>query len=253
MVSSTRLIRVLRHLIAFFVLILAGFSPAQNEAPTIRIALFNIKELSTKKLLDVDDNGKGLDKQLQAAAQIIQQIKPDILIINELDHDYRSLDQGLNQNALRFQNAYLSRGDAGVAFPHIFVAPCNTGIPTGLDLNKDGVVSGEHNVGGRDYGTDCYGFGTYPGQYAMGLYSKYPIDTTKIRTFQKFLWKELPEHHMPPGFYDDEATNIFRLSSKSHWDVPILIDGKRIHLFLSHPTPPAFDGEEDRNGRRNFD
>jgi hypothetical protein len=43
------------------------------------------------------------------------------------------------------------------------------------------------------------------------------------------------------------------LSSKSHWDVPIDIEGKKIHLFLSHPTPPAFDGEEDRNGRRNFD
>ncbi len=246
-------IQRIRYLLAVSFLILVGSVQAQQESSTVRIALFNIWELSTKKIMQVDESGKGLDKQLQAAAQIIQQIKPDILIINELDHDYRSLDQGLNQNALRFQNAYLSREDAGVAFPHIFVAPCNTGIPTGLDLNKDGVVSGEHNVGGRDYGTDCYGFGTYPGQYAMGLYSIYPIDTAKVRTFQKFLWKDLPEHHMPPGFYDNEATNIFRLSSKSHWDIPILIDGKRIHLFLSHPTPPAFDGEEDRNGRRNFD
>jgi Endonuclease/Exonuclease/phosphatase family len=26
-----------------------------------------------------------------------------------------------------------------------------------------------------------------------------------------------------------------------------------LHLLASHPTPPAFDGTEDRNGRRNFD
>ena len=26
-----------------------------------------------------------------------------------------------------------------------------------------------------------------------------------------------------------------------------------LHLFVSHPTPPVFDGDEDRNGRRNFD
>jgi hypothetical protein len=26
-----------------------------------------------------------------------------------------------------------------------------------------------------------------------------------------------------------------------------------LHLLVSHPTPPAFDGAEDRNGRRNYD
>lgn len=253
MVSSTRLNLGLRHLLAILILILSGSLQAQNEKQPVRIALFNIKELSTEKLLDVDENGKGLDKQLQAAAQIIQKIKPDILIINELDHDYKSVSQGLGLNCFRFQEAYLKRGDEGITYPHVFAAPCNTGIPTGLDLNNDGVVSDEQNVGSRNYGTDCFGFGTYPGQYAMGLYSKYPIDTNQVRTFQKILWKDLSGNHMPPDYYDDKAVQIFRLSSKSHWDVPIIINGKKIHLFLSHPTPPSFDGDEDRNGRRNFD
>jgi hypothetical protein len=26
-----------------------------------------------------------------------------------------------------------------------------------------------------------------------------------------------------------------------------------VHFLVSHPTPPVFDGPEDRNGRRNFD
>ncbi|MEQ8836825.1 MAG: endonuclease/exonuclease/phosphatase family protein, partial [Lacipirellulaceae bacterium] len=43
----------------------------------------------------------------------------------------------------------------------------------------------------------------------------------------------------------------FRLSSKNHLDVPLLINGKRVHLLASHPTPPGFDGPEDRNGLRN--
>jgi hypothetical protein len=50
---------------------------------------------------------------------------------------------------------------------------------------------------------------------------------------------------------------VFRLSSKSHWDVPIQIAGKgrakTVHFLVSHPTPPVFDGPEDRNGRRNHD
>jgi len=45
---------------------------------------------------------------------------------------------------------------------------------------------------------------------------------------------------------------VLRLSSKSHWDVPIDIPlgaglTKRVHMLLHHPTPPAFDGPEGRN------
>jgi hypothetical protein len=35
--------------------------------------------------------------------------------------------------------------------------------------------------------------------------------------------------------------------------VPIRVQGRVIHLLASHPTPPVFDGPEDRNGTRNFD
>ena len=47
--------------------------------------------------------------------------------------------------------------------------------------------------------------------------------------------------------------NVFRLSSKSHWDIPVRIGGKTVHFLTSHPTPPVFDGPEDRNGTRNHD
>lgn len=57
----------------------------------------------------------------------------------------------------------------------------------------------------------------------------------------------------PADWYSPEELDIFRLSSKSHWDVPIQIGGKVVHFLVSHPTPPVFDGPEDRNGTRNFD
>jgi 3-phytase len=192
MYSSCDQFRGPRCLIAFIFILQIGLLYSQNESSSVRIALFNIRELSTEKLMMVDDDGHGQEEQLLAAAKIIQKINPDILIINEIDHDYQSIEKGLILNLLRFQEAYLGRGETGVAFPYKFVAPCNTGIPTGLDLNKDGVVSGESHVGGRDYGTDCFGYGTYPGQYAIGLYSKYSIDTSEVKSFQKFLWKDLP-------------------------------------------------------------
>ncbi|MFM7869843.1 MAG: endonuclease/exonuclease/phosphatase family protein, partial [Planctomycetaceae bacterium] len=53
--------------------------------------------------------------------------------------------------------------------------------------------------------------------------------------------------------YSEEDLSLFRLSSKSHWDVPVEVTGGVLHVLASHPTPPAFDGAEDRNGRRNHD
>jgi hypothetical protein len=87
----------------------------------------------------------------------------------------------------------------------------------------------------------------------MAVLSRLPLLADEARTFQEFLWRDLPGHHIPPGIYTAEALELVRLSSKSHWDLPVRVGNQRLHLLISHPTPPGFDGEEDRNGRRNFD
>jgi len=69
----------------------------------------------------------------------------------------------------------------------------------------------------------------------------------------------MPGALLPPQWYGAEALAVLPLSSKSHWDVTVRLPvpaGARprtLHLLVSHPTPPAFDGPEDRNGRRNHD
>jgi Endonuclease/Exonuclease/phosphatase family len=95
----------------------------------------------------------------------------------------------------------------------------------------------------------------------MAVYSKYPIKTQQIRTFQNFLWKDLPGARLPDDpataatndWYSPEELAALPLSSKSHWDLPIRIGRRTVHFLVSHPTPPVFDGAEDRNGRRNAD
>jgi endonuclease/exonuclease/phosphatase family metal-dependent hydrolase len=54
-------------------------------------------------------------------------------------------------------------------------------------------------------------------------------------------------------YWSDEIWGKLRLSSKTHLDIPIDVDGKQLHILASHPTPPVFDKEEDRNGCRNHD
>lgn len=246
----------LRSGIAIAGLLLAGCAAETTDssvpsAPTsLRIATYNIRELSTGALEDVGPDGAGRAENLTAAAEIVARIQPDVLIVQEIDHDYREPDD-LALNARRLNDAYLAL--AGDRFPHVWAAPCNTGMVSGHDLNNDGKIATASDEGGREFGEDCLGFGRYPGQYSMALFSRFPIATTEARTFQRFLWKDLPGHHLPLDFYSPDEIEELRLSSKSHWDVPVAVDGQRLHLWISHPTPPVFDGEEDRNGRRNHD
>lgn len=181
----------------------------------------------------------GDDQQIRNAAETLQRARPDVVLINEFDQ--------APGNAELFHDNYLAvpqNGAEPLDYPYTYVAPVNTGVPSGHDLNGDGVV------GGPD---DAWGFGLFPGQYGMVVYSRYPIDVDAVRTFQLFRWADMPGNVIPEGFYDDDAREALRLSSKSHWDVPVTIGGHTVHVLAAHPTPPTFDGPEDRNGRRNHD
>ncbi len=224
-----------------------------GEPVTVRVATFNIQELDAAKVGDVDGDGVGQDPQARAAATIIQRIRPDILVLNEVDHHYGEDGEGLDLVVRRYRERYLATGADPIDYPYLFVSPNNTGMLSGLDLDSNGVSATDAHRGTRVHGDDSWGYGEYPGQYSMAVLSRHPIDPQAARTFQTFLWKDLPGNHIPPGYFSDEVAERFRLSSKSHWDVPVAVEGRTLHVLVSHPTPPVFDGDEDRNGRRNYD
>ncbi|MEM1201688.1 MAG: endonuclease/exonuclease/phosphatase family protein [Acidobacteriota bacterium] len=214
---------------------------------TVRVAVFNVWELSLTKLDEVDSEGRGAHPQLLAAAEILQRVRPDIVLINEIDYDPE------RDAVRRFQDRYLAVPQGGqdpIRYPHVVYEPVNTGVPSGLDLSGDGDA---------DDPEDAWGFGRYPGQYGMAVLSRFETDSEALRTFQMLRWSSLPGHLMPdgregrPAWYGPEAADRLRLSSKSHWDVSVRIGGRILHILAAHPTPPVFDGDEDRNGRRNFD
>jgi endonuclease/exonuclease/phosphatase family metal-dependent hydrolase len=220
------------------------------DFPSVRVATFNCSlNRATEGELIRSLSTPG-DAQARAVAEIIRRVNPDILLLQEFDYDAQG-------EALRlFQTHYLVSEVQGLRpawFPYSYVAPSNTGVPSGFDLDHDGSIGG---------GGDALGFGEFPGQYGMAVLSKFRIDTAAVRTFRKFLWRDMPGALLPddpappaPGdWYTPEMLAVLPLSSKSHWDVPVILDAKyTLHLLASHPTPPAFDGPEDRNGRRNHD
>ncbi len=217
----------------------------------VRVASFNASLNRNSEGELIDNLSTPDDSQAQSVAEIIQRTNADIILINEFDFDADG------EAARLFQENYLGvsqNGQEPVDYPHVFVAPSNTGIDSGLDLDNDGTLGGAG---------DAQGFGFFEGQFGFVVLSKHPIDEGNIRTFQEFLWKDMPGNLLTEDptpspdnlaeFYSPEEIEVLRLSSKNHVDLPVVVDGEIVHILAAHPTPPVFDGTEDRNGKRNHD
>ncbi|MEM1320002.1 MAG: endonuclease/exonuclease/phosphatase family protein [Bacteroidota bacterium] len=213
----------------------------------IRFASYNVALFRKQAGQLGSDLQTGRDSQIQNVAAVIQQVRPDVLALMEFDYD----ESG--QLLRDLQKNYLGVGQHGqepITYPYALPVASNTGMLSTADFDNDGKI---------ELPQDAYGFGRYEGQYAFAMLSRYPLDSTQIRSFQKLRWTDMPNARKPinldaSSYYSDEAWNIFRLSSKNHIDIPIRTENKQlIHALLAHPTPPVFDGHEDRNGLRNYD
>ncbi|MGB0892847.1 MAG: endonuclease/exonuclease/phosphatase family protein [Parashewanella sp.] len=219
-----------------------------NKSP-IRFATFNVAFDRASSHVLAEQMAAGNNRQIKNVAEIIQRTQADVLLLNEFDHD------GIGRNTqvvTDFQQNFLTKSQNGapiIHYPYFYIAPTNTGLAE-HDLNGDGKIS---------LPADGYGFGSYHGQYGFIVLSKYPLDLSRLRSFQTFLWKDMPNAALPKkadgsSWYTEQALKHFRLSSKNHIDLPVQVSkNKTIHLLAMHPTPPVFDGLEDRNGRRNHD
>lgn len=169
-------------------------------------------------------------KFLINVACIIQMTRPDVMLLQEYNYENDANgNQDMNatlQSVSDFQKNYLLANltrwgcDAEPlqeVYAHVFVADVNTGVPYGCKGTRE---------------NPCQGFGWFPGQYGTVFLSKYAIKRDAVRTFQKFLWKDMPNAFTPripnaslgfPPYYSDDWFATMRLSSKTHWDIPIVV------------------------------
>ena len=232
---------------AFIGAVLIVVPAAAKHPSTIRIATYNASLYGKKSGQILNRLRDGKDQQAEKVASVVQTIRPDVLLINEIDHD----TGGATASALNdLYFAKPQRTLSSIDYPFVYSVASNTGVDSQLDLDQNGKIREP---------IDAWGFGVYPGQYSMAIYSRFPINESSIRTFQTFLWKDLPGAKRPVDpktkqtYHTDDLWNQLRLSSKNHVDVPIQIGETVIHVLACHPTPPVFDGPEDRNGCRNHD
>lgn len=214
------------------------------ETPTVKFATYNIAMGLERQGQLTQRLKTGTDEGLKKVAAIIQKVRPEVLLLNEFDGDPDSHPGSL------FLKNYLAVSQAGgepIRYAHRFTGRVNTGVDSGLDLDNNGAL---HDP------ADAWGFGKFPYQYGMLVLSQFPLSSS--RTFRNFKWVDMPDALNPLNedgtpWYPKEIRKQLRLSSKSHWDLEFATPLGPIHFLVSHPTPPVFDGPEDRNGTRNHD
>ena len=179
-------------------------------------------------------------------AEIIQRVRPDVLLINEFDFD---------PAAARPVPGQLPRRSPTTAPP-----------PIGYPLPVRRAVEHRAYRPASTSTTTAYAAGCglrrrrlrfrlLPRPVRHGRATRGSRSTATVRTFQKFLWKDMPGALLP----DDPATGTRRLVlARGAQGPPPLVEDPLGHPVQvggtdrprpdSHPTPPTFDGPEDRDG-----
>src|SRR5918996_1331917 len=106
-------------------------SAAAGESD-VRFATFNAslnRNFAGQLRTDLSTPGNA---QAATVAEIIQRVRPDVLLINEFDFDPVALEL--------FRDNYLEvphNGALAIFYDHAYIAPSNTGIPSGFDGPED--------------------------------------------------------------------------------------------------------------------
>ncbi len=216
---------------------------------SLRVALFNVAMSHATAGKILEQTASPATERFKKIAATIQHVRPDILLLCEFDHHGDGGDDGALDNFCRHYLAVAQQSHSGektapIDYPYRYLPPSNSGLLSEIDFNGDNQCT---------LPEDGYGFGDHHGHYGFVILSRYPIDESQLRSWQCFLWRDMPNNQMPRGYYSAEAQKVFRLSSKSHIALPVIVGDRTLQLLCCHPTPPVFDGEEKRNLRRNHD
>lgn len=203
----------------------AEATTVEKSEGDLRVAALNadLTGLSPDDLLaDLDD---GLP-EARTVAETAQLNAPDVLVLTGVSYDEQGeIAQTLNEDYL----AVGQNGQDPLDYPYVFTAETNSGVDSGADLDGDGVIGGP---------ADALGYGEYPGHYGTVIFSAHPIQEDQVRTFQEFLWDDMPENSMDEDDFSDLEKSVLRLPSATMWDVPVEVDGEQIHLVANSVALP---------------
>lgn len=196
-----------------------------------RVAVFEVgltAEKPGQAAEQIKDPSSPLGRKARSAAGVIAASKPDVVVITGIDVG----DRGARKAFEELLPASLSH-----TFEGALAAPTGSGsAPEGAaDGAGNGASSGAANGASADEPR------RFRGQRGMMVASRLPIDERHVRTFANFRWKDLPSPQLPDDPSTEARADHFTeaelarmpLASTAVWDVPVLRDGKPLHVVAT--------------------
>ncbi|MEN0021409.1 MAG: hypothetical protein AAF747_11060, partial [Planctomycetota bacterium] len=213
------MIRALLALFSSVAFAHASVLAAEHQPPDIRVAVVDLGDIRSDALVD------GSHPRLRGAAEMLHRLRPNAVLLLGIAYDRPGVDgyveaDGPGANASRFVEHYLRTPQAAglrAIDYETFVAPVNSGMPSGFDLDNDGSVTTEfppidptqQSIDAPDsarrsdeaasYSGDAWGPGSFPGQRGMALLvdPRLEILRDQARTFQRLPWSFMPGAFLP--------------------------------------------------------
>lgn len=209
----------------------AAPAAAAGSADGLTLAYWNTDLNRAGPGLLLRDAHRAEAEDIRAALRVIDALNADVLVLSGFDYDAQGA-------ALAAFNAHLT-----APYPHLTALRPNSGVPTGLDLDGNGVTTDAR---------DAQAFGRFPGEGGMAILSRLPFLPEQGMDLTAQLWRDLPATTMPA--LPQAQAEIQRLSSNGHHVTALALpDGRTLRLLTWHGTPPAFDAGLPVNLRRNHD
>lgn len=210
-----------------------------SNAQPIRFVHWNIKELDSSKL-------ERQDQQVVSAANIIRQLKPQLVSINEIQFDVEKANNATKQANeyewqkqqnmdLLLQSAFSDQYEWNITF-----APANTGMRSKPDENGKYLSRQPRTPDDPLWDlVDQANFGLFPGQYSTGFATTFPISARLI--VQDLTWMDwdptIDLSSFDIGGVKADEYELFDKNFNVSW---ITIEGKELAVITFH-TVPAFD------------
>ena len=249
---------------AVAVLVVAALpTVATASSETVRFATFNAslnRNAAGEALADLSVPGNA---QADAVAEIIQRVRPDVLLINEFDYYAPTAAHPDGPLVDAFRDNYLAvahNGAAPIDYPYSFVAESNTGHHLGLRPQQQRRI--RRHAGRRRLRRRQLRFRRVPGPVRDGGATRGTRSTTTRsgrsstscgRTCRARSCRTIPRRRRRPTGTRPRSSRSSACRRRATGTCRSTIGGETVHFLASHPTPPVFDGLEDRNGTRNND
>ncbi len=184
-----------------------------------RLVHWNIKELDSQKLQATDH------AQVTSAGDILAELQADILSLNEIHND-PSRQKTLGRDNLQ---DFLQHWDRAQVLKYSSLSPSNTGQRSNPSQKR----------------IDRSNFGLFPGQYATGLASRFPIQKSLI--VQALKWVEWqPQRDLANFFFGSASASEIELFDKSLSVQWLEIEGRSLAMVCLHAVP-AFNFGQDKS------